>query len=692
MMLSDFTRPDNPISFANPAFSAMTGYEPAEAIGRNARFLQGPDTNPEIVAEIHDAVATGVPISREILNYRKDGTPFWNQLTISPILDGNAGVTGFVGVSYDTTIEHTRRELAEQNVKFKDIAQHVPGYVYRRILSTASEIYYQYLSPSLYKILDIGEEVKLDGDLFHSHIHEGDRERIFEAVRRSADTKGAYLEEIRLVSSTGSVRWFRSYAEPRALITGEVVWDGLAIDITAEKASQSELAFITFHDSLTGLSNRARFMSVLGEAVRALDTDTHLLAVLVLDLDAFQEINDSHGPSVGDEVLKTIGERLQDFALDYGGVAARIGGDEFAVMIPEICISTPLQPIAARLQRAVTVPLPIGAGTVTVGGSLGGAVYPPTADGRPPSAARADEALMAQADLALHAAKREAPGSFRLYAPELDDVFRNRVALRQSLQAAIVEQQFELHYQPIVATTSGAVVGAEALVRWVHPTLGLQSPGNFIPIAESTGLIVPLGEWITADALRQGQAWRRMGIGAPRIAINLSSLQLRNTNQLRKPGFLAMVERALAESGADPRQFEFELTEGVLIESSVETLSVLRSLKSLGFAIVIDDFGTGHSTFKYLRDFSANKIKIDRSFISRIGVDSADETIIRSMINLARSLGVSVVAEGIETRRQRDFLRDEGCELGQGYFFSAPMRAEDFGWLLDRHMTLPVAA
>jgi EAL domain-containing protein (putative c-di-GMP-specific phosphodiesterase class I) len=298
---------------------------------------------------------------------------------------------------------------------------------------------------------------------------------------------------------------------------------------------------------------------------------------------------------------------------------------------------------------------------------------------------------MKQADLALRAAKQDGGGRHRSYSRALDGSFRNRVALRQSLREAISEKKFELHYQPIVAIASGEIVGAEALVRWPHPGLGLQPPSHFIPIAEETGLIVPLGEWIIRDAFQQAESWRQDGFGTPSIAVNLSSRQLRDEGHARGRGFIAQVERILAETGANPRQFNFEMTESVVIESSDETLRILRALKSLGFLITLDDFGTGHSTFKYLRDFPVDKIKIDRNFVSRIDVDKADETIIRAMINLARSLGVKVVAEGIETVGQRDFLVDAGCELGQGYMFSMPLRAEDFAWMLARRLTLPAA-
>jgi EAL domain-containing protein (putative c-di-GMP-specific phosphodiesterase class I) len=238
-----------------------------------------------------------------------------------------------------------------------------------------------------------------------------------------------------------------------------------------------------------------------------------------------------------------------------------------------------------------------------------------------------------------------------------------------------------------VAIDSGAIAGAEALVRWIHPVLGVQPPESFIPLAESSGLIVPLGEWILRRALRQGASWRRQGLEVGRIAINLSGLQLRRRPQ--RPDFLATLEAALAETGADPAGFEFELTESAVIDSSEETIAILRSLKAMGFGIAIDDFGTGHASFRYLRDLLFDKVKVDRSFIRGIGEDGESEAIVSAMIGLTRMLGAKVVGEGVESTAHRDFLCEHGCDFGQGYLFSPPLDAAAFGALVERRATLP---
>jgi EAL domain-containing protein (putative c-di-GMP-specific phosphodiesterase class I) len=307
----------------------------------------------------------------------------------------------------------------------------------------------------------------------------------------------------------------------------------------------------------------------------------------------------------------------------------------------------------------------------------------PTAPMAATPSSLADE-IVKQSNLALAEAKRAGRGAHRIYAAELDDRERSRVILRQSLQRAVGEEQFLLQYHPLVDLRSGRIVGAEALVRWEHPELGMQQPDRFIPLAEASGLIVPLGRWVLRTALRELSEWARAGIDPPRVSVNISSVQLRD------PDFIAAIDEALADTGCDPRRIDFELTESVLIEASSRTLTVLNALKRRGFRLALDDFGTGYSSFQYLRSLPIDKVKIDQAFVRRMAVDSSDAAIVRAIMTVARSLSLEIVAEGIETLVQRDFLRNEGCPVGQGYFFSLPLPAPAFRELLGRRVMLPV--
>ncbi len=686
MVLTDATKPGNPMVFVNPAFTALTGYTASEAVGKNCRFLQGPDTDAKAIRDIRAAVAAGLPIQREILNYRKNGAPFWNDVRIDPIHDKNGALIGFVGIQYDCTEKYNiQNAWADKEAQLKSIVDNMPGYLCRQTVKSDGRIEIEYYSSTLRRILGLAEGHPVDNAAMLRRIHPEDRGGVYDAVIGTKTDLSPLNLEFRFVSADGNIYWYRHLATANRQQNGDVVWDGMGIDITAEKATQTELAFLAYHDSLTGLSNRLLFKNALLQAITSLSPQEHRLAVFYMDLDGFQEINDTLGQPVGDQILRAVGERLSALVEPGTGTVARLGGDEFAILHHSIPADTSIEKLAAGLCLHLAEPVNVDDKEVMLEACIGVAVFPMADDSIQISVATdAAAEIMKQANLALYEAKQAGRGVYRLYEAELDDRVRNRMVLRQSLQRAIAEEHFEMHYHPSVDLTTGRIMGAEALVRWNHPDLGFQRPDMFVPLAESSGLIVPLGAWVIKDTLRQGQEWKRQGHDIGRIAINVSGIQI------QRGGFIANLERILAETGADPKDYEFELTERVLIDPSPETLNILREIKSLGFDLAIDDFGTGHSSFRYLRDFPIDKIKIDQSFIRQLVVDSSDASIVRAIIQLAHSLHIKVIAEGIETIIQRDFLRKEGCKTGQGYLFSLPLTAEDYGWLLEQHITLPV--
>jgi diguanylate cyclase (GGDEF)-like protein/PAS domain S-box-containing protein len=686
MILTDPAQADNPIIFANTAFTVLTGYEMCEAIGRNCRFLQGPDTDKNTVLEIRAALRSGTPVHREILNYRKDGEPFWNDLMIDPIKGDNGQLAGFVGVQFRTTAGIIAQVAqVEAEFRLQSVVDNLPGYIFRRVLRPDGIIAAPYFGKLVSSIIGLPEGRTVTNADFYRHIHPEDLERLMRAIANSGAALSLFSEEFRLISSKGVIHWFRSVAPARRAPNGEIIWDGFALEITAEKAAESQLAFLAFHDSLTGLSNRSLFKLGLRKAIDTTAREHDRIGVFLIDLDSFQEINDLLGQSAGDDVLRAIGQRLAIIASGISGTVARLGGDEFALLVPTLPPDRSISEFADTICADLARPLPMAGDEIVVQACVGAAIFPRPRDPGQLEAADAGSELLKQADLALRAAKREGAGTCRIYAAEFDDRNLNRMALKQSLHRAVIEKQFTLHYQPLVDLATGHIIGAEALVRWDHPELGMQRPDLFIPLAEASGLILPLGAWVMEETMRQGQAWREQGIDTPRLAINVSSVQL------QKPGFIAAVETALDNTGADPQDFEFELTEGLLIEATTEVFSLLGKMKTLGFSLSIDDFGTGHSTFRYLRDFPVDKIKIDQTFIRKLVINSSDAIIVRAMIALAGSLGVAILAEGIETTMQRDFLRDEGCRAGQGFLFSMPLTAEDFGWMLQTHVSLPMS-
>jgi diguanylate cyclase (GGDEF)-like protein/PAS domain S-box-containing protein len=681
ILITDATQADNPISYANVAFTKLSGYSEADTLGRNCRFLQGVDTDPAVVLEIREAIKSGVGIRREILNYRKDGTPFWNDVTIDPVHNAAGALISFVSVQTEAdAVRSANAAVADAVSKLESISSHVGGYIYRRIIRLDGTIDIVYCSPSLGILLGVPNTDLATA--FYGFVHADDREALLSAIRSSAENMTLFREEFRLVSPSGAVHWMRSDAPPRRLATGEVVWDGLAIEISAEKRWQGEIADLALRDPLTGLLNRRAWGRAVSSQLNK--GEFSQCAILYVDIASFRELNKSLGQSICDEVLRVTAQRVSTIAASVSGVGARLAGDEFAILIPACSGEEALSKVARQAGKAFALKIEIADQEVSIKTSIGAAycaaISPDAAD-----EGRAGE-LMTQADLSLRWAKQAGAGSFNLYSVEQDDRFQNRAILARSLEHAIADGELELHYQPLVDLASGAIVSAEALVRWRHPTLGLQRPDLFIPLAEETGLIVPLGRWVFGQALRQRKTWEDAGIAPPQISINVSGIQLVD------PTFVDYVRDALAIGGSEAKNFEIELTEGQLIEASPLVMAALHSLRNMGFKITIDDFGSGHATFRYLRDFPVDKLKLDQLFVRKLVMGSNDVLIIRAIISLARSMGIAFVAEGIETEMQRGFLEQEGCEIGQGYLFSMPLVAEDFAWIVANKLTLPLAS
>jgi diguanylate cyclase (GGDEF)-like protein len=564
-----------------------------------------------------------------------------------------------------------KNESRDAELQLQVIAKQIPGYIFRRVLKPGGKVEVSYSRGITNHLFRNPEVTTISEDEFFQHIHPDDVQAFIATTVRWRRDPSIIDEDFRMISLDGSLHWFHGHAEPRRLPNGDVVWDGVAFDITAQKMSEERTRYLAFHDSLTGLANRILLRDTAVEALGQNLSAKLPVAVFMIDLDGFQDINDVLGYGAGDIALRDIGHRLSVFASRFGGSAARVGGDEFGIVVAnrDTSIASLARDICAEIAKEMNIP---GAGTVVIRACVGAALCPFDGDPGDMTAADIYSDTLKRATLALRVAKLEGPGSYKEHEVDFEDTISNRRQIRQSLYQAIQQKQFQLHYQPIVDLASGQIVSAEALVRWKHPTLGFQRPDLFVPLAESSGLIEPLGAWIMKEAMCQYVAWRREGFPLGRLAINVSGAELKSAN------FVTMVEHALTQSGADPYHFELELTEGLLIDASTEILDVLRALKSMGFWISIDDFGTGYSSFKYIRNFQVDKIKIDQTFVRQLVTNSKDATIIRAMIYLSRNLGIDCTAEGIETPMQRDFLRVEGCPTGQGYLLGLPLEADEF--------------
>ncbi|MBR0930817.1 EAL domain-containing protein [Bradyrhizobium diazoefficiens] len=448
-------------------------------------------------------------------------------------------------------------------------------------------------------------------------------------------------------------------------------WVATFEDITEWLEAQAKISHMARHDALTSLPNRVLFHEQLEQGLRRTRSGEQL-AVLCLDLDHFKDINDSLGHPIGDALLKEVGRRLTA-VVDESDTVARLGGDEFAVVQIGRSEETAARSLARRLVEVISAPYEIDDHQIVIGVSIGISLSPQ--DGSDP-----DE-LLKNADLALYRAKADGRGTYRFFETGMDARAQARRLLEMDLRAALQRGEFEPYYQPIRDVISGRVVAFEALLRWNHPHRGLIAPIDFIPLAEETGLIVQLGEFVLRSACVDAASWP----DDVDLAVNLSPVQFKN------PNLIASVTEALAASGLDARRLELEITESVLLQNSEATLTTLHELRGMGVRISLDDFGTGYSSLSYLRSFPFDKIKIDRSFVSELATREDSMAIIRAVTGLGRSLGIVTTAEGVENDAQLELLRREGCNQAQGYLFSKPRPASDVTIMLDRPRLLASA-
>ncbi len=478
-------------------------------------------------------------------------------------------------------------------------------------------------------------------------------------------------KEFRFRKPDGSIVWFEGHAHPLCDDENRVVAvEGILTDITDRKLAAEQIATLARTDSLTGLPNRAAFLERLNLELARAKRGAHQFALHYLDLDRFKDVNDTLGHPVGDALLCAVGKRLQSCVRETD-LVARFGGDEFAVLQNDIEDTANVAALATKIGETLAVPFAVEGNQVHTTASIGIVPY------------RNDlatvDAMMMKADLALYRAKNEGRNRFRFHVAALDQQTQERMIIGEELRQAIVRGEFELYYQPQVEVRSGSMVGLEALIRWNYPKRGLILPGTFIPIAETTGSIVPIGEWVIEHACQQITAWTDLAIAPPTVAVNLSGVQFKLAAQLDQ-----IITDNLSRYNVAPERLELELTESVLIEATQRHGEIFKRLREIGVRIAIDDFGAGYSSLDYLRSFRVSRLKIDQRFIADVETNADDAAIVRAVIGLARELGIEVMAEGVETAGQRDFLIASGCEFAQGYYFGEPMPAAAASELLRR--------
>jgi diguanylate cyclase (GGDEF)-like protein/PAS domain S-box-containing protein len=657
------TDPDDTIVYVNGRMAAMTGHAPAQMVGQPAHLLLLPRVpRKRTTQRVRDRLH-GVVGCYEIELRRRDGSTFWAQINAGPHFDAAHRIIGTLGAVTDISERRRAEEaLRSSEERFRLLTENALDII--TIVAPDGTI--QYESVSVERVLGFRPEERIGANALHA-IHPDD----LTAVRRELSARSCRNSVAsdpivyRMRHRNGGWRWLESVGNN---LLGHPAVNGILIntrDVTERREAEDRMRWQALHDPLTGLPNRLLFHDRLAQALVTAQRRNEKAAVLFLDLDRFKHINDSLGHEVGDRVLQEVGTRLAD-CLPNGATIARMGGDEFTILLPRIGASAEAAHLAQTMLECLHPPFTFDHLELYIGGSIGIAVFP--TDG-------ADaQTLLKHADVAMYRAKEQRvggmQGSYQRYTAAMDAQAYDHLMLQNRLRKAVSQGEFALWYQPQIDARTGRLVGMEALVRWEHPDFGLLEPERFIPVAEETGLVVPLGEWVIRAACEQAVAWREAGRDDVTVAVNLSAWHF------RRPGFAAFFRDVLERTGLEGARLNLELTETVLMEKKDLTVETLAELKTLGIRLSVDDFGTGYSSLAYLRQFPLDILKIDRAFVRDIASNPADRAVIKALIELAHALELSVIAEGVETEEQIRWLKDLGCDVLQGYRLGRPLPAE----------------
>jgi diguanylate cyclase (GGDEF)-like protein/PAS domain S-box-containing protein len=648
------------VTRASRSVKQLLGYDAEEYVGRRlADSYCSPQDRDEFLARMR--ANGGHIVGGESRLRHRDGHEVWVRTTAHFIRDAAGNVVGVEG----TTRDNTQQRRVEEELRLAAAVFESSG---EAIMITDAEgriisVNQAFSRVTGYVAADVtGRNASLLASGRHSR-------EFFSEMWRSVLETGYWNGEIWNRRRNGEIfpEWLSvsSVRDADGRITHLV---GTFSDISERKAAEAKIAFLAHHDPLTGLPNRLLLKDRMQQAMVHAERSGNKVALLFVDLDRFKAVNDSFGHPAGDALLRDAAQRLLACVRDSDTIS-RHGGDEFLVVLTDLQNSEVPAQIAGKIMAALCEPFHIEADEATISASVGIAVYPEDGTGF-------DE-LLKKADTAMYHAKESGRNAFRFYTGRMNADAQERLDLHSRLRRALERNEFVLYYQPLVDLKSGRILGGEALVRWQSPEQGLVAPGRFIPAAEHSGLIVPLGEWVLHEACRELAHWHAIGAPWLLMAVNISPIQF------RRGDVEETVLRALAASGAPPSALELELTESILIDGAEQVLATIRRLQGLGVKLAIDDFGTGYSSLAYLKRFAVDKLKIDQSFVRDIVTDQDDAAIVRAVIQMARSLGLHVLAEGVETEAVAVELRAMNCDLVQGYHFGRPMPAAEFRLLID---------
>lgn len=653
------------MEFVSEGCRRLTGYDPDDLLfNRRLSYesLTHPEDRERVRSEIRLALRTSGRFDCEYRIVHASGELRWVWERGCAVLDAGGELLAIEGIVQDITVrKRSTNALREAERRYYNLFENALEGIFR----TTARGQFLDANPALARIFGFDSPLELMRTCTHL-----DTQLYLEAGRRA--------EFMRLIEAQGSVSGFESQVRRR---NGEIIWisenaravcdedgrvvcfEGTVEDVTERKLYQARIEQQANYDTLTGLANRSLLNERLQEAILAAAKSGTRLAVVFVDLDRFKFINDSLGHHVGDELLRAIAGRLKA-NMREGDTVARLGGDEFVLLINGQREPDSVAFILERMLADISQPWSIPEGDFTFTCSMGVALYPDDGD--------TSETLLKHADSAMYRAKETGRNNFQFFTAQLNALATERLELENNLRRALERQQFELNYQPRIDLASGALVGAEALIRWRMSDEQTIAPSRFIPMAEEIGLIAPIGKWVLKTACAQNKAWQEAGFAPLVMSVNVSP------RQFRQDQFVQTVAQVLRETGLEARYLEIELTESAVMHDAEEFVAMLNELNDLGVQIAIDDFGTGYSSLSYLKRFPVDRLKVDRSFVQDIASDADDATIVRTIIALGHNLGLKVVAEGVETDEQLEFLRENECDELQGYLYGRPLTAEEF--------------
>ena len=660
---------------ANKAACEIHGYSREEFIGRPVSDVDD-EAGKLLVKKRTAEIMTGEPFFVENIHVCKDGTSFPVSVNAKRVDIGEK--TSFIFTTeYDISEQKEAEALLQKaNSLLMKLSDTIPAAIYQYRLYPDGSFSFPYASVGIEDLYEVSaENVMNNAQAVFDVIHPDDSSMLIDSISKSAETMTLWDIEYRVQLPKKGLRWLQGHSKPERLKDGSILWHGFMEDITDRKTIEFELKeqknildHQAHHDALTGLPNRVLFNDRLKKAIQTAKRKKTKMALLFIDLDHFKEINDSLGHDVGDEILKAVSRRLKEVVRDEDTIA-RLGGDEFTVTLEELSQTQAASLIANKLLEVLSKPMNVNGNILYVSSSIGISIYPD--DGG------STQNLLKYADSAMYKAKAEGRNNFQYYNSTMTELAFERVVMETSLRVALKEEQFVVHYQPQVNAKTDTLIGMEALVRWQHPTMGIVSPAKFIPLAESTGLIVELDRFVMKTAMNQIAKWYKDGLNPGVLALNLA------VKQLQEKDFIDILHKLIKETKCKAEWIGLEVTESQIMTNPDEAIKLLTQISDLGIELAVDDFGTGYSSLAYLTRLPIDKLKIDQAFIRNLPENEEDSTIARAVIALAKSLNLRVIAEGVETQEQKDFIVENGCETIQGYFYSKAISAEKMETLLS---------